>query len=229
MLLPVTTPRPTGDADFDAATCRRFIAATTGRETPPLLRRAMALAGGGGRALELGCGAGDDAVAIAAAGYAVTVVDEFADAIAAARSKLEAAGLADRATLVESAFESFAFPAAAHALVHARFSLPFCDPACFDRVWRDLGAALAPGGIFAGELFGPRDTFVADPARRRIVGHDHAAVRALAAGFEILEHEEEEKDGHTATGRAKHWHVHHLLLRRLHPGTGIVGSPPNRA
>ncbi|HCV76654.1 MAG TPA: class I SAM-dependent methyltransferase, partial [Pseudomonas sp.] len=25
---------------------------------------------------------------------------------------------------------------------------------------------------------------------------------------------EEEEDGHTAVGRPKHWHIHHLVLQR---------------
>lgn len=38
---------------------------------------------------------------------------------------------------------------------------------------------------------------------------------AQLAGLEIIEFEEEDQDGMTARGEAKHWHVYHIIAR--HP------------
>ena len=212
---------PLDQADFSAASCQRFIDATAGRPMPETLIRALAMAPpihAGARALELGCGAGDDAVALAQRGYHVTVVDEFTEATESAAARADAAGVREHIDLHPTPFESFDFEPAAFDVVHARFSLPFCTPDAFDRVWAGLRRSIRPGGIFAGDFFGPRDTFVLDPKRTRIVSHDRAAVEALLESMTILELQEDEKDGVTATGRAKHWHVFHVLARH--------GAPP---
>jgi hypothetical protein len=41
-------------------------------------------------------------------------------------------------------------------LIHAGFSLPFCAPRQFPALWARIGRALAPGGVFAGQLLGTR-------------------------------------------------------------------------
>ncbi|WP_454252877.1 hypothetical protein [Pseudomonas sp. Marseille-Q7302] len=41
-----------------------------------------------------------------------------------------------------------------------------------------------------------------------------AELQQLLHGWEVLLQLEEEEDGHTPIGRPKHWHIHHLVLRR---------------
>ncbi len=212
---------PSVHRDFDAAACSRFLKATAGRPTPPHLIRALAAVaaappadGSRPRAAELGCGAGNDAVYLATQGFDVTVVDEFDEALQSARELAAAARVVDRLELHQARFETFDFPVAAFECVHARFSLPFCPPAHFAGMWDGLLGSLRPGAVLAATLFGPRDTFVAEDRRTRIVAFTHEEVTELLAPLETLELQEDEKDGHTATGRAKHWHVYHLLARR---------------
>jgi SAM-dependent methyltransferase len=78
----------------------------------------------GGHVLELGCGPGVDAVALAAAGYRVTAIDWSARMVACARAQVAAAGLTDRVTVRRLG-------------IHQLDQLP---PAAFDAVFSDLGA-----------------------------------------------------------------------------------------
>ena len=47
-------------------------------------------------------------------------------------------------------------------LLWASFSLFFCDPARFADVWARIGRVVVPGGRFAGQLLGDRDTWASD-------------------------------------------------------------------
>jgi hypothetical protein len=78
-------------------------------------------------------------------------------------------------------------------------------------VWTAIRGALLPGGRLAGQLLGPRDTDVRDGRSR---GHGRAEVEALLAGLAIERLDEEESDAVTPLGRAKRWHIWHLVARR---------------
>jgi tellurite methyltransferase len=207
------------NCDFTDEQCRTFIEATAGRETPELIRQAVDLAlqdctNDAPCALELGCGAGDDAVYFALCGMRVTVVDVQPTAIEAARALANQHDLSDRITFVECSFADFTYSEQAVNLVNARFSIPFASRSDFADTWISIERSLVPGGVFTGQLFGPNDSFVHDPRRRSITCHTRAEVDALLGGWQVHHMEEVEKDGYTATGRAKHWHVFHILAQR---------------
>ena len=111
----------------------------------------------GGDALELGCGTGRVLVPVAAAGGRVTGVDASPALLDIARRKLETAGLAARADLVEQDLRTFDVGA-------ARFRFAFCvsntlmhltNPADQMRVLRRAHHHLQPGGTLLLALFNP--------------------------------------------------------------------------
>jgi hypothetical protein len=107
-------------------------------------------------------------------------------------------------------FENAAWPNC--DLVNSSFALPLCAPAGFERVWRRIVSSLRPGGRFAGQLYGERDSWV---DREGMTFHTRAQVEALLAGFEIEYFIDEEEDSTTPRGEAKHWHVFHIVARLL--------------
>lgn len=97
-----------------------------------------------GKALELGCARGDDAVWLAHKGWSVVATDISATALDYARQNAERSGVADRI-----AFErhdlSQSFPEGVFDLAYASF---FQSPVAFPRaeVLRRAAEALTPGG-----------------------------------------------------------------------------------
>jgi chemotaxis protein methyltransferase CheR len=98
-----------------------------------------------GRALDLGCGEGGDAVWLARQGWLVTGVDISATALERAAAHVAEAGLADRVTF-ERHDLTHGFPEGEFDLVSAQFlQSPIDFP--HDQVLRRAAAAVAPGGM----------------------------------------------------------------------------------
>ena len=82
----------------------------------------------------------------------------------------------------------------------------------------DLDGALAgadsllrPGGRFCGQLFGDHD----DWAGSGVVFHTREELAELLAPFEVELLDVEDEDGSTTVGTTKHWHIYHVVARRL--------------
>jgi SAM-dependent methyltransferase len=160
-----------------------------------------------GAAVDVGCGNGIETAELIARGWDVTAIDAQEDAIRRVRGRV-AAEHASRVRAIVSPMEDVTFPPA--DLVFASFSLPFCRPAAFPDLWGRLRSSLRPGGRFAGELFGDRDSWASDP---EMSFFDVAAARSLFDGLKLESFVEEEEDGE-GWDEPKHWHVFHVIARR---------------
>lgn len=158
-----------------------------------------------GRAIDLGCGTGRGTLRLLAAGLDVTAVDASQEALAAVRAKVPEGG---RLTLVQSSFEDLELDR--YDVAVGCFSLFFLSPEAHARFWPRLVDAIEPGGLWAGHFLGVRDEWRA----RGYATHERTAIEELLTPFEVFHLEEEEKDGQTAIGTPKHWHVFHTVARK---------------
>jgi SAM-dependent methyltransferase len=186
-----------------------YYAAQAGRAPRPVFEAVVAAAGPGENrlAVELGSGDGTESLALLGRGWRVLAVDKEAEAMALLRSKVVPQHR-DRLQTVVALFEDVSLPPC--ELVYAGYSLPFTPPAHFAAVWGGLVRALKPGGHFAGQLFGERDTWAALPSMST---QSRAQALALLAPFEILTFDEREEDGSSFSG-PKHWHIFDIIARR---------------
>jgi len=164
-----------------------------------------------GQAIDLGCGDGVESRALAAAGWRVLALDADARVVERVTDGVPDADRARltvrRASFEELATSGDALPAA--DLVYAGFALPFCSGDVFEVLWARIRQCLLPGGLFAGQLFGPHDDFAAWP---NVNTHDRADVERLLEGLTVLQLDEEDKDGRSFAG-PKHWHVFHIIAQ----------------
>lgn len=131
-------------ADYD----QTFTHSVVGRaQRSAITRRLAARFAAGDRVLEIGCGTGEDALALVRRGVSVAATDPSAAMLEVARAKAQAAGLADRLTLRRLAAEAL------DTLPHdARYDGAFssfgalnCAPD-LRPVAQELGRLVRPGG-----------------------------------------------------------------------------------
>lgn len=198
-----------------------YYAWSADREPRPLLLAACEELGAGqGRlAIDLGCGEGTDTLELLARGWQVMAVDTEPAGLALLRARIPAPA-ARRVRVLRASFAEADLPGA--HLIHAGFSLPFCSPQEFPALWARIRRALAPGGVFAGQLFGTHDTWAEDPD---MTFHARHQVEMLLDGLDIRRLEEIERDGHAFSG-PKHWHTFDILARK--PVSKHSSAPASR-
>ena len=184
------------------------------RERPPrrTLVTALDLFGPdatGSLAVDLGCGDGRDVIEMLRRGWRVVAVDSEPAALKALQTRDFPSG--HELTPILARFEEVPLPIGL-SLVNSSFAMPLCEPAAFHRLWERIREALPAGGRFSGQWYGPRDSWVGRPGMT-FVSRDEAL--AMLAGLELEMFEEEEADGVTPRGNAKHWHIFHIVARKL--------------
>jgi SAM-dependent methyltransferase len=183
-----------------------YYAANEGRAPRDQLLEVLGRFSRPGNAVDLGCGAGIDTLAMLDRGWQVLAIDAEADAIERLRAR---AGDEPRLETRVASFADAEWPSA--DLVNAGYALPFCPPEQFDAVWARVVASVRPGGRFSGQLFGDHDEWAADP---ELSFQTREQALALLGPFELERFDEEDADGKTALGERKHWHVFHVIARR---------------
>ena len=146
-------------------------------------------------AIDLGCGEGSETVILLARGWHVLAIDGDAGGIK---------------RLIEQTPEGSQNRLQTVDLIHASYSLPFCDPEHFSELWSKISNALKPGGRFAGQFFGVNDSWA---YREDMMFHAEEQVRSMFTGFEIESFHEQDEDGEVTTG-SKHWHVFTVIAKK---------------
>ena len=187
-----------------------YFAETREKPVPALLVKALESINKKGKAIDIGAGALRSSRYLLDQGFEVTAIDS-SPLFAAEAQRIQHKKFRYKTVTVEA----FDFPQQNYDLVAAMFSLPFCHPKIYDVTFRHIKHSLKYGGIFCGQFFGTRDEW-AQMYPLTMTFHTEKQIRTLLGGFEILSLAEEEKeDGQTVTGIPKHWHVFHVIARKL--------------
>lgn len=159
-------------------------------------------------AIDLGCGSGRDTFELLRRGWRVLAIDATPMAIDLLRGQLAPGHLARLETRVEG-FEAITLPRA--DLINASYSIPFCDPESFPRLWQEILKAIPLGARFSGQFFGPRDDWAQLPDRAH---QPRSQVDQLFHDFTLERLEEVENREAGATGEVKNWHIFHVVAKR---------------
>ena len=110
----------------------RFLQATRGAPEHPACARRSTSGKRPGTALDLGCGAGRDSLALLRDGWSVVALDQSSAALDALRAQVDTG--AHKLTTLCEPFENGA-PLPTVELFNASFALPFCKPEAFTSLW----------------------------------------------------------------------------------------------
>ena len=158
-------------------------------------------------AVDLACGEGRDTIELLRRGWRVVANDQSARGIQLLLDRLEI----DEATRVSASVADFAAARWPDCdLLNSSFAIPFCSAGEFDSLWARIVRSIKPGGRFAGQLFGDRDSW---GRCGRTITHPRADLNKLFDSFVLERLEEEEKDD-LGGAVPKHWHVFHIVARK---------------
>ncbi|MFQ4141510.1 class I SAM-dependent methyltransferase [Chlorogloeopsis sp. ULAP02] len=160
-------------------------------------------------AVDLGCGEGRDTVELLRRGWRVLAIDGQQEAITRLLNypNIDLKLLQTRVVR----FENLTLPELVD-LVNASFSLPFCPTESFPKLWKEIVTSLSSGGRFSAQLFGERDSWATYTS---ITHHTRDQVEQMLRDFKVEMFKEEDHLGKTALGEEKHWHIFHVVARKL--------------
>ena len=187
-----------------------FFAAGRGRSVRELLPAALAYRGelSPGVAVDLGCGDGTESRFLLANGWRVHAFDG-APGVESRVAQGLSPRMTQRLSATDSPFEDLT-ELPGNDLLYAGRSLPFCAEAAFPRLWAAITPSVKPGGWFAGDFFGPRDSWV---GREDMNFQNTEQIRALLDDFEVVHLDEVEGPATTPFG-AKHLHLVSVIAQR---------------
>jgi len=159
-------------------------------------------------AIDLGYGDGTETVVLLSRGWNVLAVDATEAAIKYLMEKAPQ-GVRDRLQIQVAKFEEVNLPKT--DLIHASLSIPFCHPSQFPALWNKTRNALNPGGRFAGQFFGVRDSWAIEPD---MTFHTDEQVYEMLDGLEIEYFHELDEDGESTIG-PKHQHIFTVIARKV--------------
>lgn len=160
-------------------------------------------------AIDLDSGAGNDALALLERGWKVLAIDGEPDSAKRLLEKTKGQNK-KHLSVMTSKFEDVTLPAC--DLLNSSYSLSFCHPDYFERLWDKITSSIRIGGRFAGQIFGNNDEW---SQTKTMTFFTKTQVEKLFGGFEFEYFEEEDKDGTIASGDTKHWHLFHIVAKKF--------------
>lgn len=161
-------------------------------------------------AIDLGCGNGVDTFALLDGGFSVLAIDKNPDCLSELKQGVEN-NLRKNLVFQNLSFEDIDFLPSSY-IVNASFSLPFCHPDEFNKLWTIIKGGIKPKGFFCGHFFGPNDSW---SSNNKMTFLDLQNIKELLGEFEIFVLEETSKAGKTISGKEKFWHVFHVVARKI--------------
>lgn len=160
-------------------------------------------------AVDLGCGAGIEALELLGRGWRLFAFDRESEAIEQLVARVSPE-LRARLRGTVCTFEQAELPDA--DFIWAGLSLPFCAPEHFPQVWTAIVESLRPGGRFAGDFFGTRHGWA---TREWMNFHSEEQVRQFLGPLHIEHFISEEGVKPTAVKNLLvPWHSYSVIARK---------------
>ncbi len=161
-----------------------------------------------GICIDLGCGAGNDTIFLIKNGWKAIAIDkENTENII--RNNLDK----EEQNYLKFEIQDFKNIILKPCnLLVGNLSLSFCDRKYFNGLWNKIVNSISKDGYFVGNFFGINDTWA---NRANMIFFTKEYVLNLFSDFKIIDFKEIEKDGKTALGKTKHWHIFNVMAKKI--------------
>lgn len=181
---------------------------TKNSNIPENLRMFMNMKVEPGICIDLGCGAGRDSKFLIKNGWKVIAIDKE-DTEKMIRSSLQEEEQ-NYLEFIKQDFENNIILQSCNLLV-ANSSLSFCNRKNFDDLWKKIVDSISKDGYFVGNFFGINDSWANRPNMAFFTKEE---VIKLFSSFKIINFKEVAKNGKTALGIKKHWHIFNVIAKK---------------
>ena len=156
-------------------------------------------------AIDLGCGSGNETIYMIKHGIKVLAIDrQLNENFILDRLSEEEKNLI---SFKETKFEDVELPKT--ELLTAFFSIPFCNPDSFDKLWDKIYNSLEDDGYFVGELFGDRDAWNEVDSINTFSINE---VKEYLKKYKIIKLEEVE---YVRESDNKKWHFYDIIAQKM--------------
>ncbi len=162
-----------------------------------------------GIALDLGAGSMNDSKYLLTQNFKHVIAMDSDDEAAIYAHEITS----DRFEFVKETFHNFFFQENLYDLINAQYALPFIPQNDFDTLIPRVVLSLKSGGVFCGQLFGVCDSWNVEGHEMSF--HTENEIRNIFKNFKIIKLLEDKKDGLTALGKEKHWHIFHIIAVKM--------------
>lgn len=183
-----------------------YISTTKNRPPRQLLVQAIKDVKNTEIALDLGAGALNDSKYLLEQGFKRVIAVDIEE-------NLELSNNIDkwRFSFKKVAIENYDFLSNTFDLINAQFVLPFIPREKIESAIDNIKHSLKNDGIFVGQFFGINDDWKNKPG---VCIYTKQKIEELLFNLDIVYFREEEKDGKTAMGKEKHWHIFNFITKK---------------
>lgn len=161
-----------------------------------------------GKAIELGCGAGNDTIYLIKNNWNVLAIDkENVEERIVKRLNNEEI---KKFRFQKQNFENIELEKS--NLIIANYCLPFCNKDKFEELWDKIENSILDKGYFVGNFFGLNDSWNGTKSEMFFLSREQ--VMELFKDFKIILFKEIEKDALTGLGKMKHLHMFNVIARK---------------
>lgn len=160
------------------------------------------------KAIELGCGAGNDTVYLIKNDWNVLAIDR--ENVKERITKRLNSEESKKFRFRKQNFESIELEKS--NLIVANYCLSFCNKNSFKELWNKINDSILKGGYFVGNFFGNNDEW--KDKKEKMTFLTKVQVIELFKSFDIIEFKEVEKDAITGLGKMKHWHIFDVIAKK---------------
>ncbi len=161
------------------------------------------------KAIDLGCGSGNDTIYLLEKNYSVIAVDKERCVIDVIKNRIKDKSKLD---FIIEKFENIELNKDIVDLIVSNLSMYFCNPKYFKKFCNNIIEAIVHNGYFVGNFLGKEDDWSKDSNRTFV---DKKEIEEIFKNFEIIYFQEKKYKKKTAAGKIKSWHVYEVIARKL--------------